>query len=164
VTRPSRRRRQRLTDGNYLPSLRFVSDARTGSAFGDLPFGDLSFGDLSFGDLGLLAALETATSQQLDELSFGLVVMDRAGTVTGYNTRESAGSGLDRDRVLGRDFFVDVGPCTNNYLVAERFHREPELDEQLDYVFTFRMKATPVRLRLLAAADSPRQYLAVRWE
>jgi len=45
---------------------------------------------------------------------------------------------------------VDVGPCTNNYLVAQRFLDCDELDEQLDYVFTFRMAPTPVRLRMLA--------------
>jgi hypothetical protein len=63
--------------------------------------------------------------------------------------------------VTGRNFFVDIGPCTNNYLVARRYADGGELDEQLDYVFTFRMAPIPVRLRLLAREGSPRQYLAV---
>lgn len=110
---------------------------------------------------GLRALLDELAPDELDELAFGLIVMDRHDIVVHYNTFESARAGISPDRVLGRNFFVDVGPCTNNYLVAERYHEEPDLDEELDYVFTFRMRPTPVRLRLLAGARSPRRYLAV---
>jgi photoactive yellow protein len=115
-----------------------------------------------FGDSGLLAALESAPADRIDDLGFGLIVMDRDGRVTGYNQAESQLAGLPVDEVVGRNFFVEVGPCTNNYLIAQRFHDSEELDEQLDYVFTYRMSPTPVRLRLLARRGSSRQYLAVR--
>jgi photoactive yellow protein len=122
--------------------------------------------DPAFGDPGLLPALEASAVGSFDGLGFGVITMDRSGTVTDYNAYEARRAGLEPDRVIGRDFFVDVGPCTNNYLIAERFHdsarRAVELDEELDFVFTFRMRPTPVRLRLLAAVDSPRQYLLVR--
>ena len=114
-----------------------------------------------FHDPGLRALLDALSPEQLDELPFGLIVMDRRDVVVHYNAFESARAGISPERVLGRDFFVDVGPCTNNYLVAERYHEQPDLDEELDYVFTFRMRPTPVRLRLLAGARSPRRYLAV---
>src|ERR1700753_1847325 len=114
-----------------------------------------------FGDPGLLDALESGPADRIDELGFGLIVMDRDGGVTGYNQAESQLAGLPVDEVVGRNFFVEVGPCTNNYLIAQRFHDSEELDEQLDYVFTYRMSPTPVRLRLLARRGSARQYLAV---
>jgi hypothetical protein len=63
--------------------------------------------------------------------------------------------------VLGRNFFEAVALCTNNYLIAQRYADEDELDEFLDFVFTFRMAPTPVRIRMMAMAGSPRQYLAV---
>jgi photoactive yellow protein len=88
-------------------------------------------------------------------------VMDRDGRVIGYNRAESELSGLPADGVIGRNFFVEIGPCTNNYLIAQRYQDSEDLDEQLDYVFTYRMAPTPVRLRLLARRGSPRQYLAV---
>jgi photoactive yellow protein len=116
----------------------------------------------AFGDADLLAELEAVTLQLIEHLGFGLIVMDRSGEVIAYNAHEARRAGLDRHRVLGRNFFTDVGPCTNNYLVAERFHESENLDEELDYVFTFRMAPTPVRLRLMARAGSGRQYLAVR--
>src|SRR6202012_5360162 len=115
-----------------------------------------------FDDAGLLDALESVSLDDIDDIGFGLIVMDRDARVLGYNAAESRLSGLPPDSVLGRDFFVDVGPCTNNYLVAQRYADSADLDEQLDYVFTFRMAPTPVRLRLLGRPGSPRQYLAVQ--
>ena len=123
-----------------------------------------------FGDPGLLDALESVPVDRIDDVGFGLIVMDRDGRVTGYNQAESRLSGLPVDEVTGRNFFVEVGPCTNNYLIAQRFHDAAgdeaapdgaDLDEQLDYVFTYRTSPTPVRLRLLARRGSARQYLAV---
>src|ERR1700761_1445560 len=119
-----------------------------------------------FEDSGLLAALECGPADRIDDLDFGLIVMGGDGGVTGYNQAESKLAGLPVDQVVGRNFFVEVGPCTNNYLIAERFHdsgrSDQELDAELDYVFTYRMAPTPVRLRLLARRGSARQYLAVR--
>jgi photoactive yellow protein len=114
-----------------------------------------------FGDPDLLDALESAPLTAIDDAEFGLIVMDRDGIVLGYNQRESRLSGLPPAEVTGRNFFADIGPCTNNYLVAGRYADGGELDEQLDYMFAFRMAPTPVRLRLLARKGSPRQYLGV---
>jgi len=123
-------------------------------------------GSWGFDDGGLLDALERTSLDGIDAIGFGLIVMDRSGGVIGYNAAESRLSGLSRETVTGRNFFTDVGPCTNNYLIAQRYadcgELDAELDEQLDYVFTYRMAPTPVRLRLLARRGSPRHYLAVR--
>jgi photoactive yellow protein len=116
-----------------------------------------------FADERLLDLLEDASLERIDELDFGLIAMDRGGKVLGYNTFESQRAGIARERVIGRNFFVDIGPCTNNYMVAERFHSGEDLDEEMDYVFTLRMAPTPVTLRLLAHKGSARQYLAVRF-
>lgn len=116
----------------------------------------------SFADPDLLASLEGVEFALFDALEFGLVVMDQDGKVLAYNANESRRSGLDAARVIGRNFFTDVGPCTNNHLIAERYREQRDLDDVLDYVFTFRMKATPVTLRMLARDGSAVQYLAVR--
>lgn len=114
-----------------------------------------------FNDSRLLEQLEEASIEELDDAEFGLIVMDRRGDVVGYNAFESARAGIDASRVLGRNFFTSVGPCTNNYLISQRYLDEPDLDDVLDFVFTLRMAPTPVRLRLLARSGSERQYLAV---
>ncbi len=48
----------------------------------------------------------------LDALPFGVIVVDRAGIILEYNAYESELAGLTRARVLGRNFFHDVAPCT----------------------------------------------------
>lgn len=115
---------------------------------------------VEFASPDLLGVLESGTVP-CDDLPFGLVVMDRSGNVLGYNAVEAELSGLNQANVIGRNFFEEVGPCTNNFLVAQRFVESDALDETIDYVFTFRMAPTPVRLRMMAAAGSGRQYLAV---
>ena len=109
----------------------------------------------------LLAVLDRAPMSSMDALQFGLIVMDRGGEVIWYNAYESERAGLSQERVVGRNFFTSVGPCTNNYLIAQRYIDEPDLDEIIDFVFTLRMTPTPVRVRMMARDGSPRQYLAV---
>lgn len=98
-----------------------------------------------------------------DTLEFGLIAMDLEGTVVAYNEHESRFAGISPERVIGTMFFTDVAPCTNNYLVSGRFEDELNLDEIIDYVFTVKMRPTPVRLRLLKDDRAGRQYLAVKW-
>lgn len=116
---------------------------------------------VAFDSADLIDHLEASDIAATDDLPFGLVTMDRDGTVLGYNTYESQRAGFAPDRVVGLNFFETVAPCTNNYLIAQRYLDEVELDEVLDFVFTVRMEPTPVKLRLLAATGSEQQYLAV---
>lgn len=117
---------------------------------------------MNFDDATGLAQLEAISAQGLDQLTFGVVRMRTDGEVVNYNLWESNMAGLSKERVVARNFFSDVAPCTNNFLVAERFMHEPELDEMLDYVFTLRMKPTPVKLRLLKSASAEHMYLLVK--
>ncbi len=117
--------------------------------------------DVSFGTPGLLGWIETATVDDLDALPFGLVSMRPDGIVTHYNKAEARLAGLTPERVVGRNFFTAVAPCTNNFMVAHRFEAEPELDAVVEYVFTFRLAPMKVRLRLLKRAASAAMYLAV---
>jgi photoactive yellow protein len=52
------------------------------------------------------------TGDDLDALPFGVIVVDRLGTVLEYNAYESTLSGLDRPNVVGKNFFHDIAPCT----------------------------------------------------
>ncbi|WP_158292048.1 hypothetical protein [Paracraurococcus ruber] len=109
----------------------------------------------------LLPWLEAADATLLDLLPFGVVRLDRAGCVTAYNAYESERAGLRPATVMGRPFFSTVGICGNNPLVAGRYAAEPRLDALLDYVFTFRLRPVPVRLRLLQAPEARHAWLLV---
>ena len=110
----------------------------------------------------LLQVLEAASHEALEAAPFGVIGMERDGTVSQYNAAESRLAGLSPGRVLGRHFFSAVAPCTNNFMVAQRFETEPALDAIIDYVFTLRMRPTAVRLRLLKGPGARRMYLLVQ--
>lgn len=99
---------------------------------------------------------------KFDLLDFGLIAMDLDANVVAYNTTESKYAGIAPADVLGLNFFTDVGQCMNNYLVAGRFDDEAVLDETIDYVLTFKMRPTPVRLRMLKDERTGRQYIAIK--
>ena len=111
---------------------------------------------------GLLGWLETAAHAEVDGLPFGVVTMAHDGTVEHYNVAEAALTGLTPERVVGRNFFTSVAPCTNNFMVAHRFDTEAEIDATIDYVFTFRLAPMKVPLRLMKRVGSQLMYLAVR--
>jgi photoactive yellow protein len=115
----------------------------------------------NFAELDLLDRLEESGDAALDEAPFGIIGMTVDGVVTTYNVAESRLAGLSPAKVIGRHFFSEVAPCTNNFMVAQRFENESVIDVVIDYVFTLRMKTTSVRLRLLKQAGRKRMYLLV---
>jgi photoactive yellow protein len=57
--------------------------------------------------------LEKASAvKDVDDLPFGVIVVDRTGAILEYNTYEAEMTGFAKERVLGRNFFHDVAPCT----------------------------------------------------
>jgi photoactive yellow protein len=110
----------------------------------------------------LIERLALATDAELDALDFGVIKLDPDGRLLAYNAYESAATGLSRERLLGRPFFSEIGLCMNNALVAERFAQQSEFDISLDYLFTLRMKLSPVRLRLLKSASVTARFVLVR--
>lgn len=117
----------------------------------------------SFDDADLFQALLTADRQTLDALDFGVIGLDPGLSCTHYNRIESDHSGLSADHVIGLPFFDQVAPCMNNFLVADKLRAAESLDEIIDYTLSVRIKPTPVRLRLLAAASEEQRFLLVDW-
>lgn len=122
----------------------------------------------SFDAPDLIDRLREMAPGGFDRLEFGLLGfgLDADATVTVYNLAEQRGSGLPRDRVMGLPLFAVVAQCMNNYLIAQRFEDALAAGEALDvtlpWVFTLRMRPTPVTLRLLAAPGDGTRYVAVR--
>jgi len=116
---------------------------------------------LSFDTPDIHALLDAATPEAIQAATFGIVRLDENHQVVSYNAWEARLSGLDPTKVIGRHFFREVAPCTNNFLVAQRLLDESTLDATIDYVFTFRMRPTAVKLRLLQSPDLPSRYVLV---
>ncbi len=105
--------------------------------------------------------LETMSGADRDALPFGVVGFAADTIVQVYNATEAQLSGLDPATVVGVPFFDAVAQCMNNFMVAQRFEDEPELDDIFPYVLTLRMRPTKVRLRLLASEQTPRRYVLI---
>ena len=108
-----------------------------------------------------LAALVGMGPDGCDPLPFGVVGITKDGIVAVYNATEARMAGLDAEAVVGVPFFEAIAQCMNNFMVAQRFEDEPELDEIIPYVLTLKMRPTRVRLRLLASPSVKLNYILI---
>ncbi len=101
----------------------------------------------------------------LDALPFGVICIDRRGTILRYNAAEARLARLDRDRVLGRIFFGEVAPCTKTPEFFGRFEAFAEAGgrsiERFDYLFDFKFGAQRVQIEMLRPPGTDRFYLLV---
>ena len=117
--------------------------------------------DAAFETIGF-EHLAQSSDEQLNVFPFGVVALDPNGLVKIYSRTEERYSGIGRDLVMGTHFFEGTAQCMNNFMIAQRLEDEPELDVVLDYVLTFRMRPTPVRIRLLKKPDAALRYLLIQ--
>lgn len=110
--------------------------------------------------------IDDRTDEELDTLPFGVVALDEQGVILRYNLYESRLARLDRNQVLGRVFFDDVAPCTQNDSFLGRFRRgvESGLSGSLvrfPFLFDFRFGAQEVEVEIVKPANAPRYYLLI---
>jgi photoactive yellow protein len=120
-----------------------------------MPVPDATFEGVALRDL------DTMSVDDCDALPFGVVSFGADTLVQTYNATEARMSGLDPSTVVGVPFFDAVAQCMNNFMVAQRFEDEPQIDDIVPYVLTLRMRPTKVRLRLLAEQGVPRRYILI---
>lgn len=103
---------------------------------------------------------------ELDRAPFGIICLDGEGTILRYNLYESRLARLDRNQVLGRNFFEEVARCTRNDAFEGRFRRfiggssAPE-DQRFEFVFDFAFGAQTVNVEQHRAPEGERFYLFV---
>ena len=112
---------------------------------------------MSFVDSSTLTTLPALDQHQADALDFGVVKVDNDGNVLLYNKWESDMAGVPVASAMGKNFFTQVAPCTNNRLFFGRFKdgvSAGNLDTEFNYTFTYKMKPTNVVIRLLRDGSS----------
>ena len=117
---------------------------------------------LSIRDPEIFDRLDRTEAKEFDELGLGAIAFQPSGNVERFNAIEARRSGLRAADVIGKNFFSEVAPCTNNSIIGDRFLKDDILDAELEYVFTYRLIPTKVRLRLLKRPSSPLMYMLVR--
>ena len=94
---------------------------------------------------------------QADALPYGRLELDLGGRVTAYNRMEAELSGRDPEEVLGRNFFVEVAPCTSVRAFRGRFEELVAADrparERFQFIFRFSHGAKLVDVAMLHDPD-----------
>src|ERR1700690_1185549 len=89
--------------------------------------------------------------KELDSLPYGVIQLDAEGTVLRYNAYEQGLSGLTKRKVVGRNFFKQVAPCTDVQEFYGRFREgvaAGELDCTFRYHFPFKQKPRDVTVTI----------------
>lgn len=97
---------------------------------------------------------------QIDALPFGLIGVDADGRIEQYNAFESNLSRLPKERVIGRNFFTDVAPCTAVKDFQGRFEAfvasGAEKAESFDFIFRFSFGQQRVSITFVRSTKSRR--------
>ena len=106
---------------------------------------------VKFGESNAANEIARMSDEEIDGLTFGLIELAPDGTVLRYNAAEAEISGRPADKVIGRNFFTDVAPCTNTEEFEGRFRRAMEagrVDLRFIYVFDHHMTPTQVSIHI----------------
>jgi photoactive yellow protein len=121
------------------------------------------------GPIDAIERLAAMSQDEVDDLPYGFVVLDGEGKILLYNRYESRLSRIAPDRVVGKNFFREVAPCTRVEAFYGRFRALVDSADRMHDSFGFRfffmhgvqdvavqfVKAPPVTTLPLAASGSP---------
>jgi photoactive yellow protein len=110
------------------------------------------------------AALQMS-DQMLDDLPIGAIQLNRDGKVLKYNATESKFSEMRAERVVGRDFFREVAPCTFTDSFHGRFREildGKSQSELFSYVFTL-VRPWKVLIEMRPGVEPQTVWLFIRW-
>lgn len=116
-------------------------------------------------DLNQLQSIDAMDVQELDELPFGAIRLDRTGKILSYNATEAKLTGRDPKRVIGRNFFNEVAPCTNVQAFAGRFREgvaKGDMHVIFPYRFDFEMAPRDVTVTLFYSKQTDSAWVFVR--
>lgn len=119
---------------------------------------------MSFVAPQLISKIPAIDRGTADAQPYGVVQVDDQGVIKLYNKWESEMAGVPISVAEGSNFFTQVAACTNNRLVYGKFKdgvTRNELDTEFNYTFTYKMKPTNVRIRLLRHAASGSNWVFV---
>jgi photoactive yellow protein len=102
---------------------------------------------------------------EIDVLPFGAIVIDGDGTILRYNEFEARLARLDPSRVVGKNFFKDIAPCTAVRGFEGRLHEFVESQERVsvtfDYRFAFKHGVEDVAITFMKMAADDTIMIAV---
>ena len=99
-------------------------------------------------------AMAKLTPAEIDQLAFGAIQLRGDGTVLHFNAAEGEITGRDPAKMIGRNFFTDIAPCTNTPVFRAVFDQGVKtglLNARLDYLFDHQMAPQRVKVHMKKA-------------
>jgi photoactive yellow protein len=115
-------------------------------------------------DFQELNRIDRMSESELDHLPFGAIRLDRDGKVLSYNQTESNLTGRKKERVIGRNFFTEVAPCTNVQAFAGQFREgvaKRDMHVVFPYRFDFQMAPRDVTVTLFYSQETDTAWVFV---
>ena len=112
-----------------------------------------------------LESITRMSEEQLDQLPFGAIRLAKDGTILAFNMTEAAITGRQKEKVIGKNFFNEVAPCTNVQMFAGRFREgvaKQELHAIFPYRFDFEMAPRDVTVTLFYSKQTDSAWVFVR--
>jgi photoactive yellow protein len=112
-----------------------------------------------------LESIDRMSETELDTLPFGAIRLDKEGKILAYNATEAKLTGRDPKRVIGKNFFTQVAPCTNVQAFAGRFREgvaKGDMHVIFPYRFDFEMAPRDVTVTLFYSKQTESAWVFVR--
>jgi photoactive yellow protein len=112
-----------------------------------------------------LESIGRMDEEELNGLPFGAIRLDQDGRILKYNATEGKLTGRDPKKVIGKNFFTDVAPCTNVQAFAGRFREgfeKKEMHAIFPYRFDFDMAPRDVSVTLFYSRQTDSAWVFVR--
>jgi len=119
----------------------------------------------SFVPDSVLQKLAALHRTEADTLDFGVVKVDDAGVIHLFNKYESELAGIAPNDAIGKNYFTQLAPCTNNRLFFGRFKdgvAANSLNVALPYTFTYKMRPTNVQIHLYRDGATKTNWIFVK--
>ena len=97
--------------------------------------------------------------EDFDSLPYGAIKLDSEGRVLVYNAAEAELARLDAVEQIGKSFFDEIAPCTNNAMFRGRLESladEGRTNARFDYRFQFPWGERDVRVQFWLPGDGSR--------
>jgi photoactive yellow protein len=120
----------------------------------------------TFVDKQVLDNLGSLNEQNIEKLPYGVVKLDDDGNIELYNQYNYEHfADFQGKSVIGKNYFEEVAPCSNNFIFSGRFKRGVEndfLNSVFDYCFTYKMMPTNVRIHLYRDPDTKTNWIFLK--
>jgi len=120
---------------------------------------------INFGSDDMGNIMAKLGDSKINDLAFGAIKLDGDGNILSYNQAEGDITGRDPKDVIGKNFFTDVAPCTNQPEFFGKFKQgiqEDKLNTMFEYVFDYKMKPTKVKVHMMKAQVGEGYYIFVK--